>query len=227
VGAASGHSAQAVIFLHGYGADGNDLIGLAPYFAQALPDAAFYAPNAPEPCEIAPYGRQWFSLERYDSELLRRNPNTLAAAFESLYAGAVAAAPVLDSFIDAVCAREGLPLDKVALVGFSQGTMMALHVGLRRGDPAGHRLAGIVGFSGTLVGASRLAKERVEDAPPVVLIHGDADPVLPFAAMKMSEIALTNAGIANDSLRCHGIEHGISDAGISRAIDFLKTVLTP
>jgi phospholipase/carboxylesterase len=105
--------------------------------------------------------------------------------------------------------------------------MMALHVGLRRGDPAGHRLAGIVGFSGTLVGASRLAKERVEDAPPVVLIHGDADPVLPFAAMKMSEIALTNAGIANDSLRCHGIEHGISDAGISRAIDFLKTVLTP
>jgi phospholipase/carboxylesterase len=223
--ALSGHCAQAIIFLHGYGADGNDLIGLAPYFAQTLPDAAFYAPNAPEPCEIAPYGRQWFSLERYDADLLRRHPETLAAAFENLYAGALDAAPALDSYIDTVCAREGLTLDKVALVGFSQGTMMALHVGLRRGDPAGHRLAGIVGFSGVLVGASRLAEEAVEDAPPVVLIHGDADPVVPFVAMTLSEDALTAAGIANDSLRCPGLEHGISDAGIARATEFLKSVL--
>jgi phospholipase/carboxylesterase len=223
--AASGAAKHAVILLHGYGADGNDLIGLAPYFAQALPDAAFYAPNAPEPCEIAPFGRQWFSLERYDPELLRRQQHSLAAAFESLYAGAVEVAPSLDAFIDTVCAREGVSLNKVALVGFSQGTMMALHVGLRRGEPAGERLAGIVGFSGTLVGASRLAAEAVEDPPPVLLVHGQEDPVLPFAAMAMTETALTEAAIPNTTLGRPNLEHGIDDAGIARALEFLRSVL--
>ena len=159
---------SAVIFLHGYGADGNDLIGLAPFFATALPGAVFHSPHAPEPCEIAPFGRQWFSLGDYDPKQ--------SATFQLLLPHIRAAAYLFDDYIDGVMAHYGLTADRVALVGFSQGTMMALHVALRRKTP----LAAVVGFSGALIGSEVLAQE-ITARPPVKLIHGEEDEVVPFA----------------------------------------------
>ncbi len=138
---------QLVILLHGLGADGNDLIGLAPRWAKLLPRARFVAPDAPFPCDMAPMGRQWFSVED-------RSPERLAAGIET-------AAPILDQFIDAELDRSNLAPNQTAIVGFSQGTMMALHVALRRTQP----VAAIVGYSGRLVAAERLADE-IRARPP-------------------------------------------------------------
>src|SRR5277367_2137498 len=151
--AAGGPATSLIILLHGLGADGADLIEFAGPLSQVLPNAAFVAPDAPEPCDMAPFGRQWFSLQS-------RAPAALAA-------GADRAAPVLAAFIEAELRRHGLDVSRVALVGFSQGTMMALHFGLRmRPAPAA-----IVGFSGLLVAPERLVAERGADVP-VLLIHG-------------------------------------------------------
>ncbi len=128
--AAGGAPRQLVIFLHGVGADGNDLIGLAPYFQKALPHARFISPNAPYPFDMAPYGYQWFSLQDFTEE--------------ARLLGAERAAPVLNAFIDTELARDGLADENLALIGFSQGAMMSLHVGLRRPRP----MAGIVSYSG-------------------------------------------------------------------------------
>src|SRR5579871_1369604 len=127
-----GKPQSVVVLLHGLGADGGDLIGLAPYWAPQLPTTEFLSPHAPYPCDMAPYGRQWFSLQD-------RSPNMIVA-------GVQAAAPILEAYLDDVLRERGLPPERLALVGFSQGTMMALHVGLRRPQ----RLAGIVGYSGAL-----------------------------------------------------------------------------
>jgi phospholipase/carboxylesterase len=141
VPASGGPARQLVLLLHGYGADGEDLIALAPHLAQVLPEAAFVAPHAPEPCAQQPMGRQWWGIETFSRQ--------------ERFLGARAAAPVLDAFIDAELARHGLDESKMALVGFSQGTMMALQVGPRRERPP----AGIIGFSGALVAPERLVDE--------------------------------------------------------------------
>lgn len=214
---ASGTTRQVVILLHGYGADGNDLIGLAPFFAQALPDAAFYSPHAPQPCEMAPFGRQWFSLSQYDPDMMRRDPQTMGPAYAEMLAGTQAAAPELDAFIAAAAAREGVGLEQVALVGFSQGTMMALHSGLRQ-DTA---LAGILGYSGALVGADRLPAE-VTARPPVLLVHGEADPVVPFEAMALAEAGLKAADVEVRTYARPGLEHGIDEVGITMGMEFLR-----
>ena len=163
--ASGGRAKQLVVFLHGYGADGNDLIGLGRHWAGLLPDAAFVSPHAPEPCAMNPFGgRQWFALTFRDpSERWR---------------GVQKAGPVLNAFLDAELAAHGLGDDALALVGFSQGTMMALHVGLRRARPP----AGIVGYSGMLAGVEHLPGQ-ISARPPVLLIHGDADEVIPVEAM--------------------------------------------
>ena len=158
-----GKPGHLVILLHGYGADGNDLIGLAPVLAPLMPDVVFYAPNAPQPCEGNPFGYQWFPVSRLDP--------TLALA------GVRSAAPVVDAFLDEKMAEHGLDESKTCLVGFSQGTMMALHVGLRRAKP----LAGIIGFSGMLAGPEVL-KDEIKSRPPVLLAHGDSDEMLPPCA---------------------------------------------
>ena len=141
--ASGGKPRRLVILLHGLGADGNDLIGLAPYWARLLPDAEFVSPNAPFPCDMAPYGYQWFSSQD-------RSP-------EAVLGGVRAAAPILDAFIDEALEQRGLGSGELALVGFSQGTMMSLFVGLRRAEP----VAGIVGFSGRLLAPELLASELV------------------------------------------------------------------
>jgi len=204
--AAGGKPRSLVLLLHGLGADGNDLIGLAPYFAQALPDCAFVSPHAPFPCDMAPYGRQWFSLQD-------RSPGPMLA-------GVQAAAPILDAFITAERDRHGLTDRNVALLGFSQGTMMSLYVAVRRAQP----IAGIVGYSGALV-APHLLTAEVKSKPPVLLVHGDADPIVPFQAMDAAATALKAAGVPVTALGRPGLPHSIDEAGIAAGIEFLKTVL--
>ena len=204
--ASGGAASSLVIFLHGYGSNGADLIGLAPHWREALPDTAFVSPNAPELCPGAPGGFQWWGLSSLDH-------NARAA-------GARRAAPVLDAFIDAELARAGLSEDRLALVGFSQGTMMALHVGPRRARP----LAGIVGYSGMLADEAELASEA-RTRPPILLVHGDADPMIPIAAFHQARKALGQAGFAVDSHVSPGLGHGIDPAGLQLGGRFLARVL--
>ena len=200
---ASGAAArQLVILCHGVGSDGQDLIGLAPYFAKVLPDAKFIAPNAPYAFDMAPFGYQWFSLGDMSMENRLR--------------GTQAAAPILDDFIDEQLAVHGLEEKDLALVGFSQGTMVSLHVGLRRAKP----LAGIIGYSGMLIGADLLATE-IKSRPPVLLMHGDADDVLPPENLNLATTALRAAGVSVRSEMRPGLGHGLDDRCIINGMEFL------
>ncbi len=202
-GPASGQAPkQLVVLLHGLGADGNDLISLAPYLAQVLPEAAFVSPHAPFPCDMAPFGRQWFSLQERTAE--------------TMLGGVRMAAPVLDGFLDAELETAGLTAERLALVGFSQGTMMALHVGLRRA--AG--LAAIVGFSGALL-APELLPEEIASRPPVLLVHGAADEVVPAQALPAAVAALeANRVPVTQELR-PGLGHSIDERGLQLAMGLL------
>ena len=203
--AKSGKATSAVIFLHGYGADGADLLGLADPLAPHLPDTAFHAPDAPEPCVGNPFGRQWFPIPWLDG--------SSQAEAEASMAQSVAD---LNAYIDGVLAAEAIAPGRLALVGFSQGTMMSLHVAPRR-DAA---LAGVVAFSGRLLHPERLAAEaRVK--PPVLLLHGDADEVVPFADMGLAGDALVGAGFETYAHVMKGTGHGISPDGLSVALGFL------
>src|SRR5438309_5890172 len=204
--AAGGKPRRLVILLHGLGADGNDLIGLAPYWARLLPGAEFLSPNAPFPCDTAPYGYQWFSSQD-------RSP-------EAVLGGVRAAAPILDAFIDEALKERGLGSRELALVGFSQGTMMSLFVGLRRAKP----VAGIVGFSGRLLAPELLATE-LRSRPRTLLVHGTDDPLVPYESLPAAETALRSAGVPVDTLTCPGIGHSIDENGLRQGGAFLKDVL--
>ena len=203
---AGGRPSRLVVLLHGLGADGNDLIGLAPYWASLLPTAEFLSPNAPFPCDMAPYGYQWFSSQD-------RSP-------AAVLAGVRAAAPFLDAFIDNALAERGLDDGDLALVGFSQGTMMSLFVGLRRNKS----VAGIVGFSGRLLAPDLLASE-LRSRPRTLLVHGTDDPLVPYDSLAAAETALTRAGVPVETLTCPGIGHSIDEDGLRRGGSFLKDVL--
>lgn len=206
--AAGGDPQSMVILLHGYGSNGDDLIGLAPYWWDALPNTVFLSPNAPEVCPGAPGGYQWWGL----GDMSRTNRAE----------GVRRPAPTLNAFIDAQLARYGLSEDKLVLVGFSQGTMMALHVGPRRAKA----LAGIVGYSGMLADPEELAKEG-RSKPPILLVHGDADPMVPYAALTAADSALTGQGFAVETLTCPGLGHSIDAPGLQRGGAFLTRVLAP
>ena len=201
-----GGAEKLVILLHGYGADGNDLIGLAPYFAAVAPNAYFVAPNAPEPCGMAPMGYQWFAID--------------PAGGGDRMAGVLSAAPILNRFIDAELARLGLSERELLLVGFSQGTMMALHVGLRRSD----QVAGILGYSGLLAGAETLAAE-ITAKPPVQLIHGDMDEMLPVSHLHEAVAGLGAAGISVDWHVSQGAGHTIAADGLELGVTFVEKML--
>lgn len=202
----SGQVTSAVIFLHGYGADGADLLGLADPLAPHLPDTAFHAPDAPEACAGNGFGCQWFPIPWLDG-----------STEEAAAAGMAAAADDLNAYIDGVIAAEGLEPGRVALVGFSQGTMMALHVALRREA----ELAGVVAFSGRLLRPERLMTE-MKVKPPVLLIHGDADPMVPFDDMRKAAEALVEAGVETYAHVMKGTGHGISPDGLGVALNFLR-----
>ncbi|MBL8631211.1 MAG: dienelactone hydrolase family protein [Rhodospirillaceae bacterium] len=213
---------SAAIFLHGYGSNGDDLIGLAPFFAQSLPNTVFYSPNAPEKWEGGFFGGfQWFTLAGYDPEALRRNAATAPGIYDRMFEGAVKASGFLNSYIDTVMAHHALPASKVALIGFSQGTMMALHVGLRRTEA----LAAIVGFSGAMVGTAKLPAE-LKSRPPVLLVHGEADPVVPVEALGEIKKSLSANNVPYDALTVPGLQHGIDPTGANRAAAFLKPKLS-
>jgi len=205
--ASGGKPRRLVILLHGLGADGNDLIGLAPYWARLLPDAEFLSPNAPFPCDMAPYGYQWFSSQD-------RSP-------DAVLGGVRAAAPILDAFIDEALEQLGLGSGELALVGFSQGTMMSLFVGLRRAEP----VAGIVGFSGRLLAPELLASE-LRSRPPILLVHGTEDPLVPYSSLAAAETTLKAAGVPVETVTSVGIGHSIDDQGLRRGGQFLKKVLS-
>jgi phospholipase/carboxylesterase len=196
-----------VILLHGYGSNGADLISLAPHWRAALPATAFIAPNAPERCPGAPGGYQWWGLA---------GPGATSSRAE----GAARAAPVLDAFIDQELARHGLSEAQLALVGFSQGTMMALQVGPRRR----RQIAGIVGYSGMLADPAGLADPEITK-PPILLIHGDADPMIPIAAFHLALAALEENGFAVESHLSRGLGHSIDMAGLQLGGAFLARVL--
>lgn len=195
-----------VVFLHGYGADGADLLGLADPLAPHLPGTAFHAPDAPERSVNNPFGYQWFPIPWLDG-------STEDQAREAMGRSVTA----LNAYLDKVLADEGLTADRMAVIGFSQGTMMALHVLPRRDE----EIAGIVGFSGRLVAPELLAAE-VRSRPQVLLIHGDQDPVVPFAEMALAGEALEAQGFKVYGHVMKGTPHGISPDGLSVALGFLK-----
>jgi len=197
-----------VVFLHGLGADGNDLISLAPLLEPLLPDTAFVSPHAPFPCDMAPMGRQWFSLQDRDPDVLLEGVRSVA--------------PSLNAFLDAELERHGLGDDRLALVGFSQGTMTALHTLLRRPKPC----AVIVGFSGALLKPEVLGEEIVS-RPPVLLVHGDADPVVPFQALAAAEQALDLNGVPVAAYPRPGLQHGIDQEGLQLCAAALVQHLFP
>jgi phospholipase/carboxylesterase len=202
---ASGKANSLVVFLHGYGADGNDLIDLGREWQKLLPDTAFVSPHAPEACGMSPMGRQWFALTMRDPAERWRGVNH--------------AQPDLDAFLDEELQRTGVQPDRLALVGFSQGTMMALHVGLRRKTPP----AGIIGFSGYLAGADKL--DEVTGKPPTLLVHGDRDEVLPLDSLFLAFNALGKAEIPCQWHISFGIGHGIDGGGLTHGGLFLAQSL--
>lgn len=202
--ARGGKADALVILLHGYGSNGADLISLAPYWAKALPGAGFVAPNGIAPLPEAPGGFQWFPITQLDPHLMEQGVRDVA--------------PSVDRFIDRELDKHGLPPERCALVGFSQGTMMALHVGLRRSRP----LAAILGFSGVLVGGRGL-KQEMASKPPVLLIHGDRDPTIPIPAMFDSAEALAEAGHGAAWHISYGIAHSIGPDGLELGGAFLAS----
>jgi phospholipase/carboxylesterase len=203
----SGPARQLVVFLHGYGADGKDLIDIGRAWQGILPHAAFVSPHAPEPCGQAPVGRQWFPLTF-------RNP-------DERWTGVNAAGPQLEQFLDAELKRRNLPPGALALVGFSQGTMMALHVGLRRAVAP----AAIVGYSGIFVLPNNAAPEafadEIKSRPPVLLIHGDRDDLIPAQALFHASQALAALDIPVEWHLSPGVGHGIDAEGLRQGGEFL------
>jgi phospholipase/carboxylesterase len=202
-----GPARQLVIFLHGYGADGNDLIELGRAWQDLLPDAAFASPHAPEPCGQAPPGRQWFPLTFRDKNERWIGVNKAAAA--------------LQHFIGEELKRNNLAGSALALVGFSQGSMMALHVGLRRAE----RPAAVVGYSGLFVlpdGAEPDAVSGdVKVRPPILLIHGDRDDLIPAQALFLSAQYLSALDIPTEWHMSAGLGHGIDQEGLRHGGEFL------
>lgn len=204
-----GRADALVVLVHGLGADGHDLIELAQVWAPAVPGAAFVAPHAPERVEGLPSGRQWFPLWDRSSEQLR--------------AGVKAAAATLGAFVAAEAERLSVPPDRVVLMGFSQGAMTVLEAGLRGAVPDA---AGILAYAGGMIGGERLAEEIVA-RPAVLLVHGEADEVVPPAASRAAAAALEAVGVPVRAVFCPGLGHGLDEVGLAAGAEVLRALLHP
>lgn len=207
----SGSVRSVVVFLHGYGANGADLLGLADPLGEHLPDTLFVAPDAPEELPGMPGGFQWFPIPWLDGSSEEEAERGMAAAFKDL-----------NAFLDALMVDEDVLPEQVVLFGFSQGTMMALHVAPRRDDA----VAGVVAFSGRLLSPDLLTDE-VQVRPPVLLVHGDADEVVPPQSLPQAAEALQEAGWQD--VYAHvmkGTGHGIAPDGLSVALAFMRDKLS-
>ena len=193
---------KIVLLLHGFGSSGADMIALAPQWQEALPDTLFLAPHAPQRCGMMGAGYQWWGLTGF-------SPSALAA-------GAASAAPAIDAFIDRKLAQYELTEADLALCGFSQGTMMALHVALRRP----RAVAAVVGYSGMLTGTADIAHSDLPK-PPVLLVHGTADPVVPIAALHMAESELKRLGVGVTTHISYGVAHSVDPVGLRLGRDFI------
>ena len=203
--ASGGKPKQLVILCHGLGADGNDLIGLAPHYAKVLPNAIFVSPNAPFQCDMSPFGYQWFSLQERTEE--------------AMLAGAQKAQPILDAFIDQQLAKYKLTERNLALVGFSQGTMVSIFTVPRRKIP----VAGVVAYSGRLIGKDLMAQE-ICCKPPMVMINGDQDELVPVTLQPAAVDTLRALGVKIEGHIRPGLGHSIDDVGIKIAQDFLSAL---
>ncbi len=194
---------QIIVLLHGYGSNGRDLISLAPYWRDAAPEALFTSPNAPFPCEMG-VGFQWFSLAEYTPE--------------NLLQGTQEAAPLLDNYLDKLLEEHDLTNKELILAGFSQGTMMSLYTGPRRTDT----IAGVLGYSGALIGAEDLA---TQNKPPIHLIHGESDEVVPLAAYHDAVQKLTQNGFDVSGHSTPGLGHSIDETGIESGASFINKIV--
>lgn len=203
--AAGGEARSLVVLLHGWGADGDDLISMVPQWGQLMPDAAFVSPHAPFPCDTG-YGRQWFSLADH-------TPAMLVARLKAVV-------PVLNTFIEAELAALGLGPERLALIGFSQGTMLSLYLAPRR-VPA---CAAVLGYSGALLGGETLSAET-KARPPVMLVHGEADPMVPSARMAQAKASLEAVDFKVETHLRPGLGHGIDTEGLALGGRFLAEAL--
>ena len=197
---------QMIIFVHGYGADGNDLIGLANYFQSTLPEAIFLSPHAPEACSMNPSGYQWFDLTSTDPAVL--------------WSKILVAADHLNEFIDSKLLEYNIAEENLALIGFSQGTMMSLHVSLRRKNT----MAAVLGYSGRLIGAD-LLKDDLISKPSIYLIHGDQDPMVPYQESLTAEKVLKEYSIDIKTHISEHTQHSIAEDGLRIGVDFLASKL--
>ena len=209
-GPLSGQTRSIVVFLHGYGANGADLLGLADPLGEHLPDTLFVAPDAPENCAGAPYGFQWFPIPWLDGSSEEEAERGMQAAVEDI-----------NAFLDALMVDEDVLPEQVVLFGFSQGTMMSLHVAPRREDA----VAGIVAFSGRLLSPETL-KDEVVSRMSVLLVHGDQDDMVPPQSLPETAEALQEAGFKDVFAHVmKGTGHGIAPDGLSVALAFMRDKL--
>lgn len=207
--ATSGNADSLVIFLHGYGSDGNDLIGIADSLAEYLPNTTFVSPNAPQRCANNPMGYQWSPIPWLDG-----------SSEEAAKAGQIESVKLLNAYLDEVVVTEGIGPERTIIFGFSQGTMMALHVGPRREVP----FAGIAGFSGRLLNPELLEAE-MKSKSPVLLVHGESDDMVPPAAMPEAADALSKAGFEVYTHVSKNTGHGIAQDGLGMALQFINMKL--
>ena len=206
----SGEVKKIVIFLHGYGADGADLISLSDPLSGQIPNCFFSAPNAPRKCGASPFGFEWFPIPEVDGSSV---PVMMKALAES--------EKLVNSLIEDYLQKFSLSFEDVVLVGFSQGTMISLNIGLRHSNI----LAGIVGFSGRVLMPDVLKSEKKAEYPPVLLVHGDADEVVPISFLHEADNILKDLEVNFSTHVSQNVGHGIAPDGLEKAVIFMKKVL--